>query len=171
MGWKARIKNWTFPAAEILRHIPPVSWVPLTIIVTASLTPAIVLIIFIGTFFATALNSMLGVQSIDRSIFRAATCLGANQRQIFRHILFPGSLPSILYGMVLGMGLAWMSVVAGEMISGDYGVGYLAWQSYSLLRFPEIILAMLTIGALSYVSSEIIRLIINRFLKWRKVYA
>jgi NitT/TauT family transport system permease protein len=170
MGWKRRVKNWTFPAAEMLRHIPPVSWVPLTIIVMGALTPAIILVIFIGVFFATALNAMLGAQSIDRSIFRAATCLGAKQRDTFRHILLPGSLPAILYGMVLGMGLAWMSVVAGEMISGDYGIGYLAWQSYSLVRFPEIILAMLTIGALAYGSSEIIRFIVNRFLKWRKVY-
>ena len=170
MGWKARVKNWTFPSAELLRAIPPVAWVPLAIIILSSLSPAIILVIFIGVFFAVALNAMLGVQSIDRSIFRAATCLGANQWHIFRHILLPGSLPSILYGMVLGMGLAWLSVVAAEMISGDYGIGYLAWQSYNLVRFPEIILAMLTIGALSYASSEVIRLVVNRFLKWKKVY-
>jgi NitT/TauT family transport system permease protein len=171
MGWKRRVKNWTFPSEEMLRHIPPVSWVPLTIIIMASLTPAIILVIFIGTFFATALNSMLGVESIEQSTFRAAICLGANQRQIFRHILLPGALPAILNGMVLGMGLAWMSVVAGEMIAGDYGIGYMAWQAYNLVRFPEIILAMLTIGAIAYGSSEIIRFIVNRFLKWRKVYA
>jgi NitT/TauT family transport system permease protein len=170
MGWRARIKNWTFPSAELLRHIPPVAWVPLTIILMGSLSPAIILVIFIGVFFAVALNAMLGVQSIDRSIFRAATCLGAKQWHIFRDILLPGSLPSILYGMILGMGLAWLSVVAGEMISGDYGIGYLAWQSYNLIRFPEIILAMLTIGAMSYASSEIIRLFVNRLLKWKKVY-
>jgi NitT/TauT family transport system permease protein len=171
MGWKRRVKNWTFPSEELLRHIPPVSWVPLTIIIMASLTPAIILVIFIGTFFATALNSMLGVESIEQSTFRAAICLGANQRQIFRHILLPGALPAILNGMVLGMGLAWMSVVAGEMIAGDYGIGYMAWQAYNLVRFPEIILAMLTIGGIAYGSSEIIRLIVNRFLRWRKVYA
>ena len=89
---------------------------------------------------------------------------------VFRHILLPGALPSILYGMVLGMGLAWMSVVAGEMISGDYGIGYLAWQSYNLLRFPEIVLAMLTIGGLAYGSSEVVRYIVNKFLRWREVY-
>lgn len=170
MGWKERVRIWTFPGAEILRHIPPISWVPLSIIVTASLTPSIIMIIFIGTFFATALNAMLGVRSIDRSVIRAAICLGANQKQMFRHILLPGSLPSILYGMVLGMGLAWMSVVAGEMISGDYGIGYLAWQSYNLIRFPEIILAMLTIGGLAYGSSEVVRYFVGRFLKWRQVY-
>lgn len=170
MGWNLRFRNWSFPAADLLRHVPPVSWVPLTIIVAGSLTPAIVLIIFIGTFFSTALNSMLGVQLIDQSKFRAAKCLGASPIQVFRHILLPGALPSILYGMVLGMGLAWMSVVAGEMISGDYGIGYLAWQSYNLLRFPEIVLAMLTIGGLAYGSSEVVRYIVNKFLRWREVY-
>jgi NitT/TauT family transport system permease protein len=170
MGWKTRVRNWTYPSAELLRAIPPVAWVPLAIIILSSLSPAIILVIFIGVFFAVALNAMLGVQSIDRSLFRAATCLGAKEWHFFRHILLPGSLPSILYGMVLGMGLAWLSVVAAEMISGDYGIGYLALQSYNLVRFPEILLAMLTIGALSYASSEIIRLIVNRFLKWKKVY-
>lgn len=170
MGWNRTVKNLSFPSAEIVRHIPPVAWVPLMIIVASALTPAIILVIFISTFFATALNSMLGVESIDPSMFRAAKCLGAKPRQIFRHIVIPGALPSIMYGMVLGMGLSWMSVVAGEMIAGDYGIGYLAWQSYSLVRFPEIILAMLTIGAIAYGSSTVIRFIVNRFLKWREVY-
>ncbi|MEN6438681.1 MAG: ABC transporter permease [Syntrophobacter sp.] len=170
MGWNRIVRDMTMPGFELFRSVPPVAWVPLSIIIFANMEYSIVFITFTGAFFVVALNAKLGAESIDQSLFRAAWCLGGNPRQIFRHILLPGALPSIFMGLALGMGIAWQTVVAAEMIAGQYGLGYLAWESYSLIRFPEVILAMTSIGVLGYACSAILRGIANKYLAWRKVY-
>lgn len=170
MGWNRIANDFGFPTFELIRPIPPVAWVPLSIIITGAITPAIIFITFIGTWYVVTLNSVLGAESVNPSLLRAAKCLGAKPHQVFRHVVLPGALPAIFTGMVLGMAMSWITVVAGEMIAGDYGVGYLAWQSYNLIRYPEVILAMLTIGALGYASSMFIRALSNKYLKWRAVY-
>ena len=171
MGWNRTANDFMFPSFELIRPIPPVAWVPLSIIITGAITPAIIFITFIGTWYVVTLNSVLGAESIDPNVLRAARCLGANNRKIFFKVVLPASTPAIFTGMVLGMAMSWITVVAGEMIAGDYGVGYYAWQSYSLIRYPEVILAMLTIGGLGYLSSMMIRKVGQRYLKWRAAYA
>lgn len=170
MGWNRIVRDMTMPGFELFRSVPPVAWVPLSIIIFANMEYSIVFITFTGAFFVVTLNAKLGAESIDLSLFRAAWCLGANPRQVFRHILLPGALPSIFMGLALGIGIAWQTVVAAEMIAGQYGLGYLAWESYSLIRFPEVILAMASIGVLGYLCSAILRAIANKYLAWRKVY-
>ena len=116
------------------------------------------------------LNARLGAESIDPSLFRAAYCLGASPRQVFRHVVLPGALPAIFTGLALGIGISWETVVAAEMIAGQYGLGYLTWESYNLIRYPEVILSMVSIGVLGYICSALIRAAANKYLAWRKVY-
>lgn len=170
MGWNRLANDFGFPVFELIRPIPPVAWVPLSIIVTGAITPAIIFITFLGSWYVVTLNSVLGAESVDPSLLRASKCLGAKPRQIFRHVILPGAMPAIFTGMMLGMAMSWITVVAGEMIAGDYGIGYMAWQAYTLIRYPEVILAMLTIGALGYISSIFIRFLSTKYLRWRKVY-
>lgn len=170
MGWNRVCNDIFMPEFELLRPVPPVAWVPLSIIVFADLEYSIVFITFTGAFFVVTLNARLGAESIDSSLFRAAWCLGANRWQIFRHVVLPGSLPSIFTGLTLGIGISWVSVVAAEMIAGQYGLGYLTWESYNLIRYPQVILSMASIGILGYVCSAIIRAVSNKYLAWRKVY-
>lgn len=170
MGWNRICSDLTMPFFELLRPVPPVAWVPLSIIVFAQLEYSIVFITFTGAFFVVTLNARLGVESIDQSLFKAAWCLGANPRQIFRHIVLPGALPAIFTGLALGIGISWETVVAAEMIAGQYGLGYLTWESYNLIRYPEVILSMVSIGILGYICSAIIRALSNKYLAWRKVY-
>lgn len=170
MGWNRIVRDMTMPGFELFRSVPPVAWVPLSIIIFAHMEYSMIFITFTGAFFVVTLNTKLGAESIDQSLFRAASCLGASPRQVFRHVLLPGALPSIFMGLALGMGIAWQTVVAAEMIAGQYGLGYLAWESYNLIRFPEVILAMASIGLLGYLCSAILRAIANKYLAWRKVY-
>lgn len=170
LGWNRVFQDLIFPTFETLRPVPPIAWVPISILTFVKLEISIVFLPFLGSFFAVALNAKLGVESIDPSLFRAAKCLGARPRQIFRHVVLPGALPSIFMGLAIGMGMAWITVVAAEMISGEYGIGYMTWQSYNLIRYPECILAMVTIGVLGFGSSSIIRMLGNKFLAWKKVY-
>jgi NitT/TauT family transport system permease protein len=170
MGWNRVCSDLSTPIFELLRPVPPVAWVPLSIIVFAQLEYSIVFITFTGAFFVVTLNARLGVESIDQSLFRAAWCLGASPAQIFRHVVLPGALPAIFTGLALGIGISWETVVAAEMIAGQYGLGYLTWESYNLIRYPEVILSMVSIGILGYICSAMIRALANKYLAWRKVY-
>ena len=170
MGWNKVIRDFTFPTFETLRPMPPVSWVPLAILMFVKMELSIIFLPFLGTFFVVALNAKLGAESVDESMFRAARCLGASPIQVFRHVVLPGALPFIFTGLALGMGMAWITIVAAEMISGTYGIGYMCWQSYNLIRYPQVILAMITIGVLGYGSSAGIRMLANKYLAWRQVY-
>ena len=81
-------------------------------------------------------------------LVRAAQCLGARERSIFREVYFPASLPHIFTGLTVGMGVAWVSLIAAEMISGQFGIGYFTWEAYSLVQYPDIALGMIAIGVL-----------------------
>ena len=170
MGWNRVFSDFSMPGFEILRPVPPVAWVPLSIIIFAQLEYSILFITFTGAFFIVTLNARLGAESIDPSLFRAAWCLGASPRQVFRQVVLPGALPAIFTGLALGMGISWETVVAAEMIAGQYGLGYLTWESYNLIRYPEVILSMVSIGILGYICSALIRAAANKYLAWRKVY-
>jgi NitT/TauT family transport system permease protein len=169
IGWNKVAEDFLFPPFEILRPVPPVAWVPLAIVIFGALEPSIIFVCFIGAFFVIALNAKLGVEAIDYSIFRAARCLGANRRQVFRKIVLPGALPAVFTGLSLGIGIAAVSVVAGEMIAGQYGVGYMAWESYNLIRFPRVIIAMITIGMIGFILTSTVRLIGKKYLAWAKI--
>jgi NitT/TauT family transport system permease protein len=169
MGWNKVFDDFTFPTFELLRPVPPVAWIPLAIIVLGNLEAAMIFICFKGAFWAVVLNAKLGVEMIPTNLYRAAKCLGASPRQIFMKIVLPGAMPSVFTGFTLGIAISAVSVVAAEMIAGNYGVGYLAWESYSLLRFPEIIIAMLTIGIIGWLYSAIARLLGRRILRWANI--
>jgi NitT/TauT family transport system permease protein len=118
---------------------------------------AIVFITFIGAFFPILLNTVHGVHSMDGVLIRAGRCLGAGEVRLFWNVILPGSLPHIFTGLAVGMGVAWVSLIAAEMISGQFGVGYFTWEAYSLVNYPAIVLGMITIGVLGLVCSGIIR--------------
>jgi len=114
------------------------------------------------------LNTIAGVRQIDQTYFRAAKCLGANDQQIFRDVVVRGAAPSILIGLAVGMGINWMALVAAEMIAGEHGLGYMIWESYSLARYPRIVVGMIVIGTLGASMSAMIRLIGRKLVPWQK---
>ncbi|SVD03533.1 uncharacterized protein METZ01_LOCUS356387, partial [marine metagenome] len=114
------------------------------------------------------LNTLLGVRSIDPDFFRAAECLGANPRDILRDIIVPGALPTIFTGLQIAMGAAWFSLVAGEMIAAQYGLGFMILESYNLVQYPTIVIMMATLGIVGYTSSAIIRLVGKKMNRWRE---
>src|SRR2546422_3540725 len=99
LGWSRSFKEYVFPLFEMLRPIPILAWVPLAIVMFIATESAVVYLAFLASFFATALNTMLRVQSIDESYLRAATCLGANRRPVFRPVILPRALPLFFTGL------------------------------------------------------------------------
>ncbi|MBU0602584.1 MAG: ABC transporter permease subunit [Gammaproteobacteria bacterium] len=167
LGWSRTFREYVFPVFELLRPIPILAWVPLAIIMfTGSETPVIFLT-FLASFFATALNTMLGVESIDESYTRAAYCLGANRWQVFREVIIPGAMPYVFTGLQISVGVAWFSLVAGEMVSGQYGLGYVINTSYTMVRYPTIIIGMVTLGIVGYATSAMVRIAGNYMMQWR----
>ncbi len=166
MGWKRAFKDYTFPLLEILRPIPVLAWVPLAILIIPGREAPIIFLAFLAAFFATTLNTLLGVQSIDESYFRAARCLGSKPRHIFMRVVLPGAMPYIFTGLQIGVGVAWFSLVAAEMVSGEHGLGFLIWDSYVLSQYPVIVIAMVTLGVVGYAYSALIRLVERLLMQW-----
>jgi len=167
MGWKKTFKDYTFPLLEVLRPIPMLAWVPLSILMWPGREASIIFLTFLGSFFATVLNTLLGVESIDEVYFRAAASLGAGPRDVFLKVIVPGALPFVFTGLQISMGFAWFSLVAGEMLAGEYGLGYLIWNSFIMVQYPIIIIAMITLGVVGSLSSVIIRMVGNRLMQWK----
>jgi NitT/TauT family transport system permease protein len=167
MGWKKTFSDYAFPILELLRPIPMLAWVPLAILMWPGRESSIVFLTFLGSFFATLLNSWLGVKSIDPAYFRAAASLGASESLIFKKIVWPGAMPFVFTGLQISVGYAWFSLVAGEMLAGEFGLGYLIWDSYILVQYPVIIIAMITLGLVGSLSSFIIRAIGNALIRWK----
>ena len=167
LGWSQKFKEYIFPVFETLRPIPILAWVPLAIVMFISTESAVIFLTFLASFYATALNTMLGVQSIDESYIRAAYCLGAKRSQVFRHIVVPGSLPFIFTGLQISVGVAWFSLVAAEMVSGQYGLGYVINTSYTMVRYPTIVIGMVTLGAVGYITSAMVRMLGDYLMQWR----
>lgn len=167
LGWSKKFKEYAFPVFELLRPIPVLAWVPLAIVMFVATESAVIYLTFLASFFATALNTMLGVESIDESYTRAANCLGASKWQVFRHVIVPGSLPFIFTGLQISVGVAWFSLVAAEMVSGQYGLGYVINTSYTMVRYPTIVIGMITLGASGYVTSAMVRIAGDYLMQWR----
>ena len=167
LGWSKKFREYMFPLFEMLRPIPILAWVPLAIVMFISTESAVIYLTFLASFFATALNTMLGVESIDESYLRAASCLGAKKSQVFFHVIVPGSLPFVFTGLQISVGVAWFSLVAAEMVSGQYGLGYVINTSYTMVRYPTIVIGMITLGAVGYITSAMVRIAGDHLMQWR----
>lgn len=164
-----------FPSFEILRPIPPLAWVPASIIFWPTQEMSIAFVTFLGAFYTIVINVLGGAKSINRQYLQAAQSMGASQWDIFRRIVLPATLPSIVVGSAVGMGITWEVVVAAEMISGggsgggaSGGLGFFIWSSYVGGSYEQIIVGMISIGIAGYFSSELLRKLGGRFTPWLK---
>lgn len=167
LGWSKTFREYVFPVFETLRPIPILAWVPLSILMFTGTETPVIFLTFLASFFATALNTMLGVESIDESYTRAAYCLGASKLQVFWHVIAPGAMPFIFTGLQISVGVAWFSLVAAEMVSGQFGLGYVINTSYTMVRYPTIVIGMITLGAVGYITSAIVRVVGDHMMEWR----
>ncbi len=168
MGWRRIFFGLTFPILEVLRPIPILAYIPLAIILLPGREIPIIGLTFLAAFFVTVLNTLLGVQAIDKVYFRAAESLGFSQWQTLWHIIVPGALPYIFVGLQIAMGACWFSLVAAEILSGNAGLGYKVWETYYYVQFPTMVSTMATLGFFGYISSALVRIVGNRLMRWRE---
>lgn len=169
MGWSATVRSLTAPLVEMIRPIPPLAWIPLSILWFGIGINSAAFIIFLGAFFPILLNTINGVRGIEPVLIEAARMLNAGRRFIFLKVLVPGAMPSILTGMRIGVGVGWMSLVAAEFtgVREGYGLGYMIMTARDIQRSDEIIAGMLVIGAIGLAIDACLQMAEKYLLKWR----
>lgn len=154
------------PPLEVLRPIPAVAWIPLAILMFPSSEMSMVFITFTGALFPILLNTIHGVETVDPRLIASARSLGSGRYAIFTEVILPGAAPSIVTGLSIGMGTAWFCLVTAEMISGQFGIGYYTWMSYTIQNYAEIVVGMLFIGVFGMVSSVLVKRLGNALMPW-----
>ncbi len=169
MGWSGKIRYFFDIPLEILRPIPPLAWIPISILWLGIGTPSAAFIIFLGAFFPILLNTVSGVRTIDPILVEAATTLNAGKFAIFFKVLMPATVPAMFTGMRIGIGIAWMTLVAAEFtgVREGYGLGYMIMTARDIQR-PDIILAgMLVIGFIGLAVDAGLRGLENKLVRWK----
>ena len=155
------------PVVEFLRPIPPIAWIPLGILWFGIGDAQNMFIIFLGAFFPIVLNTIAGVRSVDRTLVWGALTLGGTRRQILREIVLPGSLPFVLAGLRIGLGVGWMALVAAELVAASSGLGFLIEDSRNLLFTERVLLGMVLIGMLGSLMDRGMRVLQRKATPWR----
>ncbi|WP_028573866.1 ABC transporter permease [Desulfonatronovibrio hydrogenovorans] len=191
MGYSKVIFSLFHYFLGLFRPIPPLAWVPLVLawfgvsslamfspfqsgqvyIYLRNIQISMVFIIFIGAFFPILLSTIYGVQNIRKTLIESARTLGGNEFKIFWKILIPASAPSIVNGMRIGLGVAWMCLVSAEMLPGSIsGVGYLIIHAYTVARTDVVIAGMISIGVVGVMLDTIFKTIETRNFAWQSKY-
>jgi NitT/TauT family transport system permease protein len=171
MGWVARAYYTLNPLFQMLRPISPIAWIPVAILWfgVGNLSP--IFLIFISSVFPMIVQTTMGVRTIDRRYLRAAANFGVSRSVLFRRVVFPAVLPEIIVGMRIGIGVAWLVVVAAEMIALNSGLGYLIMDSRNAgNRYDLVIASMIIIGVIGLLLDGATRLLERmNTVKWRYV--
>ena len=168
IGWSRTAENLFEPVLQILRPIPPVSWIPLATIWFGIADKPAIFLVFMGSFFPVLLSTIHGVKNCDRNLLRAGAMTGGTPSKLLLYIVFPAALPSIFSGLRIAIGSAWMLTVTAEMVAVKSGVGYVLWDSYYFLRYDIVIASMVSIGLLGFLSDYAIKRAGAYLLRWQR---
>ncbi|HYC38662.1 MAG TPA: ABC transporter permease [Usitatibacter sp.] len=166
LGMSRTLERFVDPVLQVVRPIPITAWLPLSIIWFGLGHRATIFLIFLGAFFPILISTTTGVKMVDRRFVEAAQMLGTSARQLFYRVYLPASLPSILAGMRVGLGFAWVCLVVGEMTGVGAGLGSAIADARELFRVDLIIVGMLLIGLIGYASDMLVVYGFRRALRW-----
>lgn len=165
----SRIVNDVFdPVVTLLRPIPPLAVIPLSILWFGIGDTQNSFIIFLGAFWPTLLSTISGVKRVDRVLVWATLNLGATRSQVIRDVIIPGSMSSVMTGIRLSIGIGWVALVAAELVASTSGLGYMIDESRQLLASDRVILGMFTIGFLGLGTDLVARFVERRLTKWTR---
>lgn len=166
MGWFRPIHAQLDPIVEVLRPIPPLAWIPLSILWFGIGDAQNQFIIFLGMFFPILINTIDGVAKVDSTLVRAARSLGAGEWNVMKRVALKAALPQIVTGVRVGLGVGWMALVAAELVGASSGLGFMINDARSVLRTDIIVVGMVTIGVVGLVIDVLLRLATRRLLPW-----
>ena len=167
MGLYPKAYARTRAVIEPFRFIPPIAWIPLAIIFFSGLT-RFAFLIFLGAFFPIFTSTLVGVARVEPIHRKVGLVHGANKLWILNHVVVPTVMPDILAGMRVGLGAAWLTIVAAELAGGiSTGLGRMMTNYAELVQVPEVIVGMLLIGFIGFLMNEILLLIEKYLFRWR----
>lgn len=167
IGISKRFEEFTDLVIKVLKPIPPIAWIPLAILWFGIGEGSKIFIIAIGAFFPIIINAIDGIKNIDKRYLELSTVYEIPKKKIILKIVIPGALPSIMTGIRVGLGNAWVCVVAAEMIAATTGVGYMIMDARSLSRPDVVIVGMLIIGIVGKLMDDVIIAISKKVVKGR----
>ena len=151
------------PIIQILRPVSPLAWLPLGLVIFQKPEPAGIFTIAMCSMWPTVLNTALGVRSIPQDYLNVAKVLQLSRKKTLFRVLLPAALPYMFTGFRLSLGIAWLVIVAAEMLTGAPGVGGFLWQEYNALIYEHIILCIITIGLVGFALDRVMGVIERRF--------
>jgi nitrate/nitrite transport system permease protein len=151
------------PVIQVLRPVSPLAWFPIGLVVFQSAPDAAVFIICVTSLWPTIINTAFGASSVPQAHKNVARVFQFSKMQYFFRVVVPYSLPHMLTGMRLSMGIAWMVIVAGEMLSGGTGIGFFIWESWNALSLERVLSAIILIGAVGVVLDRAFAYLTERF--------
>jgi len=171
IAWWKPVEDQVDPIIEILRPVPPLAWIPLSILWFGIGDVQNQFIIFLGCFFPILINTVAGVKGVEGNLVRAARCLGAGEAQVLWRVVLRAALPQIITGIRVGLGVGWMALVAAELVGANSGLGFLISDSRTVLRTDYVIVGMATIGVVGLAIDRTIRTIVQRTLPWSREFS
>ncbi|MBB3948544.1 nitrate/nitrite transport system permease protein [Rhizobium skierniewicense] len=144
------------PIFQVLRTVPPLAWLPLSLAAFQDSNPSAIFVIFITSIWPVIINTAVGVRNIPQDYRNVAQVLRLNQLEFFYKIMLPSAAPYIFTGLRIGIGLSWLAIVAAEMLTGGVGIGFFIWDAWNSSRLPDIIVALAYIGVVGFILDKLV---------------
>ena len=157
------LSGMTAPIISLLRPVSPLAWLPIGLLVFKAANPAAIWVIFISSIWPMIVNTAVGVREVPQDYLNVAKVLNLSEWKVFSRILFPAALPFVLTGIRLSIGVAWLVIVAAEMLTGGVGIGFWVWDEWNNLNVEHIIIAIFVVGIVGLLLEQMLMLIARRF--------
>jgi nitrate/nitrite transport system permease protein len=144
------------PIFQVLRTVPPLAWLPLSLAAFLDSRPSAIFVIFITSIWPVIINTAVGIRNIPQDYRNVARVLRLNQVEFFFKIMVPAAAPYIFSGLRIGAGLSWLAIVAAEMLTGGVGIGFFIWDAWNSSRLTDIIVALIYIGLVGFILDKLV---------------
>jgi nitrate/nitrite transport system permease protein len=144
------------PVFQVLRTVPPLAWLPLSLAAFRDSQPSAIFVIFITAIWPVIINTAVGIRNIPQDYRNVAQVLRLNQIEFFFKIMVPSAAPYIFTGLRIGVGLSWLAIVAAEMLTGGVGIGFFIWDAWNSSRLSDIIVALIYIGVVGFLLDRLV---------------
>lgn len=144
------------PIFQVLRTVPPLAWLPISLAMLHEAQPSALFVIFITAIWPIVINTAVGVRNIPQDYVNVARVLRLNPVEYFFKIMLPAATPHIFTGLRIGVGMSWLAIVASEMLLGGVGIGFFIWDQYNSSRKSDIIVALLYVGLVGYILDRLV---------------
>jgi nitrate/nitrite transport system permease protein len=144
------------PIFQVLRTVPPLAWLPISLAAFRDSSPSAIFVIFITSIWPIIINTAVGIRNIPMDYRNVAAVLRLNAFEFFARIMIPSAAPYIFTGLRIGIGLAWLAIVAAEMLTGGVGIGFFIWDAWNSSRLPDIVVALFYIGFVGFILDKIV---------------